>query len=172
VRELVQSTDLVNLFAGTGVQGYNGDGISATTAELNSPAGLARDSFGNVYIADPYNCIVREVSPAGTISTFAGTPQNCGYAGDGGSPAAAKLNYPFNVFVDSHNNVFIADTYNCVVRKASGGTITTYAGDGTCGYVGDGGPPAKTIASAWSARPPATLAQWPATAIAASQAMA
>jgi DNA-binding beta-propeller fold protein YncE len=108
VRELVQSTDLVNLFAGTGVQGYNGDGISATTAELNSPAGLARDSFGNVYIADPYNCIVREVSPAGTISTFAGTPQNCGYAGDGGSPAAAKLNYPFNVFVDSHNNVFNA----------------------------------------------------------------
>jgi DNA-binding beta-propeller fold protein YncE len=142
VRELVQSTDLVNLFAGTGVQGYNGDGISATAAELNSPAGLARDSFGNVYIADPFNCIVREVSPAGTISTFAGTPQTCGYSGDGGSPAAAKLTYPFNVFVDSHNNVFIADTYNCVVRKASGGTITTYAGDGTCGYVGDGGPPA------------------------------
>ena len=142
VRELVQSTDLVNLFAGTGVQGYNGDGINATTAELNSPAGLARDSFGNVYIADAYNCVVREVSAAGTISTFAGTPQNCGYSGDDGSPTAARLMYPFNVMVDSHDNVFIADTYNCVVRKVSGNTITTYAGDGTCGYGGDGVPPA------------------------------
>jgi hypothetical protein len=142
VRELVESTDLVNLYAGTGVPGYNGDGILATTAELNSPAGVARDSFGNVYIADTYNCVIREVSPSGIISTFAGTPQICGYSGDGGSPTAARLYYPFNVFVDSHNNVFIADTYNCVIRKASGGTITTYAGDGTCGYVGDGGPPA------------------------------
>jgi hypothetical protein len=141
VRELVQSSGLVDFFAGNGTQGYGGDGGPATSAELNQPTGLARDSFGNVYIADDYNCDVREVSPSGIISTFAGMPTvGCGYSGDGGPAASALLYYPQGLFVDSQNNVYIADTENCVVRKVTGGIITTFAGDGACGFLGDGGP--------------------------------
>jgi len=140
VRELVWSTDLVNIFAGNGVQGYGGDGGPATSANLNLPAGIARDSAGNVYFADTYNCVVREVSLSGTISTFAGIPQSCGYSNDGGPAIGAMLNVPYSVMVDSQNNVYIADGANCRIRVVVGGIISTYAGGAGCGFSGDGGP--------------------------------
>ena len=102
VREMVQSLDLVNFFAGNGTCGYSGDGQQATQAEMNSPAGVARDSAGNVYIADAYNCVIREVNTSGVISTFAGSPQGyCGYSGDGGPASSALLFYPSGVYVDT-----------------------------------------------------------------------
>ena len=140
LREEVWSTDLVNIFAGTGVQGYSGDGGAATGANLNYPAGVARDSIGNIYFADTYNCVIRQIGLSGTISTFAGIPQSCGYSNDGGPATGALLYYPYSVFVDTQNNVFIADAGNCRVRVVVGGTISTYAGGGGCGYSGDGGP--------------------------------
>ena len=73
-RELVASTNLINLFAGFGTCGYSGDGGLAINAQLNNPGQTARDSSGNVYIADGYNCAVRKVDTAGNISTFAGNP--------------------------------------------------------------------------------------------------
>jgi sugar lactone lactonase YvrE len=141
VQELVISSSLVNIFAGTGTGGYNGDGIPANTAELNNPEGVARDSAGNVYIADPYNCIIRKVDTAGNISTVAGIPSGCGYGGDGGAATSANLYYPAGVAVDSSNNLYIADTSNHIIRKVSAGIITTVAGTPqTAGYSGDGGP--------------------------------
>jgi len=141
VQELVISSSLVNIFAGTGTGGYNGDGIPANTAELNNPEGVARDSAGNVYIADPYNCIIRKVDTAGNIGTVAGIPSSCTYGGDGGPATSANLYYPAGVAVDSSNNLYIADNYNHIIRKVSGGTITTVAGTPqTPGYSGDGGP--------------------------------
>ena len=140
VREEVWSTDLVNIFAGTGVAGYGGDGGPATSANLYYPAGVARDSSGNIYFADTYNCAVREVSLSGTISTFAGIPQSCGYSNDGGPAIGAQLNYPYSVFVDTQNNVYIADAANCRIRVVKGGIVRTFAGDGGCGFSGDGGP--------------------------------
>lgn len=144
VRELVQSAAVVNAFAGTGTGGFAGDGGLATTAQLNNPAGIARDSSGNIYIADEYNCVVRMVNTAGVISVFAGregTYPSCGYSGDGGPATSAQLSYANSVYVDAKNNVFIADTNNQVVREVTNGIITTIAGiPGQNGYAGDGGP--------------------------------
>lgn len=141
VRELIHSSDLVTFFAGDGTYGYSGDGGKATSAELTYDYGVAKDSSGNVYIADTYNHIIRIVNSAGTINTFAGIPQRAGFTGDGGAATSAELYYPNGVAVDSKGNVYIADTDNDVVRKVSGGTITTIAGlPNRAGYSGDGGP--------------------------------
>jgi hypothetical protein len=140
VRELVKATNVVNTFAGTGVAGFSGDGGPATAAQLRAPTGVARDKSGNIYIADQGNDVIRMVNTAGVISTFAGTGVSCGYSGDGGPATAAKLCNPYGVFVDTKNNVYIADWNNHVVREVTNGTINTIAGNGTAGYLGDGGP--------------------------------
>jgi hypothetical protein len=162
VRELLNSTGNVNDFAGDGTAGYGGDGGSATAAGamVYYPAGVARDASGNIFFADQYNQIIREVNVAGTISTFAGTPQSAGYSGDGGPATSAYLYAPEDVFVDNYGNMFIADTYNNVIREVvcattpatgytctppageTAGYIYTVAGNYTAGYgySGDGGP--------------------------------
>jgi trimeric autotransporter adhesin len=143
VREDVAGT--VNIIAGTGVAGYSGDGGLATHAQLYYPYGVARDSSGNIYIADSENCLVRKVDTSGNISTVAGlvtssTSSTCGYSGDGGPATSAELYIPTGVFVDTANHLWIADTYNHRVREVVNGTINTVAGNGTAGYSGDGGP--------------------------------
>ncbi|HEY3972614.1 MAG TPA: choice-of-anchor D domain-containing protein [Candidatus Sulfotelmatobacter sp.] len=151
VREDVHSTGLVNFFAGDGAPGYAGDGGAATSAELSYNYGVAKDSSGNVYIADTNNCLVRKVNTAGTISTFAGlvisNSPRCGYTGDGGAATSAELYYPYGVATDSKNNVYITDFQEHVVRKVSTtGTITTIAGiGGINGYSGDGGPATNAL---------------------------
>jgi len=140
VRELLYSSNLVDFFAGTGVQGYGGDNGPATQALLNDIGGLAMDSSGDVFVADTYNHLVREVNTSGIITTVAGTPGTCGYSGDGGPATSAQLCYPQSVFVDANNNLYIADTNNQVIRLVSGGIISTLAGNGSRGYSGDGGP--------------------------------
>ena len=153
VREDVKSSGLVNFFAGNGTYGYSGDGGPAIGAELTYAYGVAKDSLGNVYIADMGNCLVRKVNTAGIISTFAGlviggTSPRCGYTGDGGAATGAELNQPYNVAVDSKNNVYIADYGNDVVRKVTvaTGIISTIAGiGGVGGYSGDGGPATSAL---------------------------
>jgi hypothetical protein len=128
--------------AGTGSTSFFGEDIPATGAELQYPSGTASDSLGNVYIADRNNCVVRVVNSAGNISTFAGIPGACGYNGDAQPATSANLYYPYKVAVDSSNNVYISDTYNCEIREVSAGTITQFAGGNGngCAYSGDGGP--------------------------------
>ena len=126
--------------AGTGISGYSGDGGAAASAQLNLPNGVAVDSAGNLYIADSNNHRIRKVSIDGIMTTVAGTGF-AGYSGDGGGALAAQLDQPSGIAVDSAGNLYIADTYNNVIRQVSaGGTITTVAGNGTIGYFGDGGP--------------------------------
>jgi hypothetical protein len=136
VREV--SVGTITTVAGNGTCGYGGDGGPATSAELNSPTGVALDGAGNLYIADRSNCRVREVS-GGTITTVVGNG-TCGYGGDSGPATSAKLNNPTGVALDGAGNLYIADYGNCRVREVSGGTIATVAGNGSCGYAGDGGP--------------------------------
>ena len=125
--------------AGTGFQGYNGDRIQATGAQLRKPSGLALDASGNLYIADQQNHRIRKVSN-GIITTIAGTGQP-DFSGDGGPADAAALNTPMDVKVDSHGNVYIADMLNQRVRRIdSNGTITTVAGTGHAGRGPDGTP--------------------------------
>jgi len=130
----------ISLAAGNGTNGFSGDGGPATSAQLNSPTGLAVDAAGNLFIADTNNNCIRKVTPAGTINTVAGNGTQ-GFSGDGGSATSAQLWNPSGVAVDTAGNLFIADTNNNRVRKvAPGGVISTVAGNGIPGFSGDGGP--------------------------------
>ncbi len=138
---MIDATGVYRIYAGTGTGGFSGDGGPASAAELNDPKGLCIDKNGNLYIAEELNNIVRKITPAGIISTVAGTAGVAGYSGDGGPATAAKLSSPESVAVDTAGNVYVTDYGNYVVRKISKtGTITTFAGNGTGGYSGDGGP--------------------------------
>jgi PKD repeat protein len=135
----VTGSDTITTIAGTGTPGFVGDGGQATSAQLNAPIGVAVDQNGNVYVADAANNRVRRITPAGTITTIAGTG-TAGYSGDGGQATSAQLNTPYGVAVDQSGNVYIADVLNYRVRRVtSAGTITTVAGTGIAGSIGDGG---------------------------------
>lgn len=135
----INSAGIISTFAGTGNAGYNGDGIAATSADLNNPFGVATDALGNVYIADNFNNRVRKVSTSGIITTIAGTGTS-GFSGDGGQAINAKLNNPNSVAVDVSGNVYIADYSNNRIRKINtSGIISTIAGTTISGYGGDGG---------------------------------
>jgi hypothetical protein len=133
----VDTSGTITTVAGNGTQGYNGDNIRATSAELWYPIGVAVDSAGNLYIVDSGNYRIRKVDTSGTITTVAGNG-TAGYNGDNIPATSAELSNPVGVAVDSAGNVYIADTYNQRIRKVeTSGTMTTVAGNGTAGYNGD-----------------------------------
>jgi hypothetical protein len=141
IRKVTIATGIITTIAGNGNPGYTGDGLPATEATINEPSGLCLDKFGNIYIADYSNNVVRKVSAStGIITTLAGTGTT-GYSGDGGPATNARLFGPDQVFADSAGNIFICDQWNSAVRKvnATTGIITTIAGTGIAGYSGDGG---------------------------------
>lgn len=129
---------ILSTVAGTGEQGFGGDGGPATSALLDAPMGVAVDGNGNLFIADSHNNRIREVS-AGVITTVAGTG-TADFSGDGGAATAAALALPIAVAIDSKGNVYIADTNNHRIREITGTTINTIAGSGDQSYSGDGGP--------------------------------
>lgn len=144
----IDTSGRITPFAGTGEDGSSGDGGQARSARLRGPEGLAVDSAGNVYIADPAANVVRKVAPSGVISTVAGSGSTSPL-GDGGSATAAGLSNPNDVAVDGAGNLYIADTSHNRVRKVnSSGVITTVAGNGSTWPLGDGGP--ATSASLYS----------------------
>ncbi|MCW3120997.1 MAG: C-terminal target protein [Flavipsychrobacter sp.] len=125
--------------AGNGETGYSGDGGTSVDAKLSAPLGVAIDASGNVYIQDVFNNRVRKVSTAGIITTFAGLGTE-GYTGDGTNAQTAQV-MPSGIATDKYGNVFIADAAHSVIRKVNTlGIISTYAGTGTFGRTGDGGP--------------------------------
>ncbi len=137
----VNSEGVISTCAGNGIQGYWGDFGPATAAELSSPAGLAFDRDGNLYISDLLNLRIRKVTPDGMITSICGRGTG-GSTGDGGPATAALLDKPLGITTDSRGNVYVADCYNNRVRKIDGktGIITTYAGGAGLlgGYYGDG----------------------------------
>lgn len=134
------SAQIINTVAGTGVQGYSGDGGQATAADLDAPFGVCTDAAGNLYISDYNSNRIRKVNAAGVISTIAGNG-TAGYSGDGGQATAAEINMPSGITVDDTGNVYIADWGNGRIRKVNTvGIISTVAGTGTAGFSGDGGP--------------------------------
>ena len=129
---------MISTIAGNGNSGYSGDNILAVNAWLSDVTGLALDAASNLYIADASNRRVRKVTPAGMISTVAGTGVE-GFSGDGGPAINAQLGRPTSV-IFSAGNLYIADSSNQRVRRVdSNGTITTVAGNGVAGFSGDGG---------------------------------
>ncbi len=136
----VNPEGIMTTAAGSGTQGFSGDGDSAIGASLSEPLGVAIDAASNLYISDHGNRRVRKVSPQGIITTFAG---GGGALGDGGPATSARLS-PYGLGVDAAGNVYIADLVNQRIRRVSpGGTITTVAGNGVPGFSGDGGPAAS-----------------------------
>jgi sugar lactone lactonase YvrE len=136
------ATSIITTVAGTGLQGYSGDGGPATGATLNSPVGVAPDSNGNFFIAEQFGHRIRRVDVlTGIITTVAGTGLQ-GYSGDGGPATSATLNAPSAVALDADGNLFIADFNNGCIRRVDvlTGIITTVAGTGLQGYSGDSGP--------------------------------
>ena len=151
VRQVNMATGIITTVAGTTTGGYGGDGGPATAALLDQPRGIAMDREGNLYIAEYFNNTIRKVTAAtGIITTIAGSPvggysTHGSYAGDGGPATAALFDCAQGVALDSHGNIYIADTYNNRVRRVDAitGIITSVAGIGPTGigsYSGDGSP--------------------------------
>lgn len=142
-----------------------GDGGPAISAELNTPNGVFVDSAGNIFIADTDDYVIREVATAGTINTVVGNYAQCTQAqtacGDGSAATSAQLSFPFGVFVDLSENVYISDTFDNRIRVAANpnaaqavtiagvsippGDIATVAGTGARGYGGDDGSPTAAL---------------------------
>jgi uncharacterized protein (TIGR03437 family) len=130
----------VNNIAGQATtEGYFGDGGPALAAQLDMPLRVAVDAKGNYYVVDYLTHVIRMVTPAGVISTLAGTGA-FGFSGDGGIGTQGILSDVHGIAVDSSGNVFLADTANGRVRRIDNSTqfITTVAGNGNFGYAGDG----------------------------------
>ncbi len=130
----------ISTIAGNGTPGYNGDGILATAAQLNTPRAITVDNDGNILITDTMNRRIRKIDSNGIISTIAGTGQ-FGGSGNGGPATAARLSTPSDIVVDSAGTIFIADEQNNRIRSIDqNGIIRNVAGNGTYGFGGDGGP--------------------------------
>jgi uncharacterized protein (TIGR03437 family) len=141
VRKVDHSSLLISTVAGNNISAFSGDGGAATSANLSDPSSLAFDSAGNLYIADTNNDCIRKVNSSGIISTYAGMCSYPLFEGDGGPATSAKLNKPYSIVFDAHDNLYIADTENERIRVVTtDGIIHTIAGNGAEGYSGDGGP--------------------------------
>ena len=141
VRRVDAVTNIITTVAGTGVAGFSGDDGPAVNAQLSSPADVALDRGGNLYIADQKNSRVRRIDTDGNITTVAGNG-TFGYSGDGGSATDAAIAFPSGIDVDDNGNLYIADQPNYRIRKVTPqGIISTVAGNGTYNPVdlsGDG----------------------------------
>ena len=137
----VDNALIITTYAGTGTSGSTGDGYAATSATLAHPQGVACDNYGNLYIADTYNHLIRMVNSAGIITTIAGGGiYSSGLADEGSLAVNAYLSNPQGVAVDVSGNVYATSDY-VIYRIANGtGEINTFAGVGTGGSAGDGGP--------------------------------
>src|SRR5690242_16702020 len=129
----VDANGTITIVAGTGVNGFAGDGGPATAGNLSNPMAVAVDNSGNLFIADFSNQRIRKVDTSGVINTVAGTGLS-GFAGDGGPATAARLNDPRGLTVDNSGNLYIADSSNNRIRKVdTTGIISTVAGTGATG---------------------------------------
>jgi len=141
VRKITLSTGVITTAAGTGTPGYSGDNGAATSAKLYDVLAVAVDGQGNLYVADSSNSRVREVLRAtGVIITVAGNGAAAS-SGDLGLATSASIRMPTGVALDAAGNLYIADRMSNKIRKVRAGTgiITTAAGSGAFGNLGDGG---------------------------------
>ena len=133
---------VVSTFAGAGVFGNTNE--TGTAAKFNEPLGLAIDAASNIYVADRMNSLIRKITPAGVVTTVAGTASTAGFADATGT--AAKFNYPWGVASDASGTLYVADTNNNKIRKITpAGVVSTLAGSATGlgGYADGAGSTAK-----------------------------
>lgn len=129
---------IITTIAGTGVAGYNGDGIPATDAQLSNPQSIAVDDTGNLYICDRNNYRIRKVLRSGTIQTIIGTGSN-GFSADGALADTSAIAESYCVIVDHSGNILFKDGNRIRKINCANRIIETIAGNGVNGYSGDGG---------------------------------
>ncbi len=135
---------LVTTLAGSGAIG-SVDGVS-TAASFYAPSGIAVDASGNVYVADAFNNKIRKITPAGAVSTLAGSGAQ---GATNGAGTAASFHFPFGLAVDRDGNVYVADAFSNEIRKITpAGVVTTHAGTGAAG-ADDGPSPSATFDHPW-----------------------
>ncbi len=143
IRRVDLATGIITTVAGTGQGGYSGDNGPATQAKLNRPRFLIVAPDGSLIIADTDGRRIRKVSPAGIISTIAGTGVT-GSTGDGGQATFAQLDDPRGLALDAAGNLYVSNAEGTAVpsvrRISTSGVITTVAGGNPSGFSGDGGP--------------------------------
>ena len=152
IRSVDMESGVISTVAGTGEQGYTGDGGPATAATFNQPYSLHVDSNGDVYVVDRLNFVIRKVDAAtGIVTTVAGTGE-AGYGDDGGPGTQAQFREPNDCFLDGRGGLLIADIQDQRIRRLdlATGIITTFAGNGAKERTGDGLP--ATEASILGAR--------------------
>ena len=134
----------IETFAGTGTQGFSGDGGPATEAQINNPYGVVRGPDGAIWFCEYTGQRIRRIAPDGTMSTVAGNGTE-GYSGDGGPALEASFNLPHELRFDRAGNLYLTDMANHVIRRidAVSRIITTFAGNHQRGYSGDGGAAAQ-----------------------------
>jgi len=150
IREVEASNGDITTVAGGSPGALKGCGYvnsGAVNSQFYLPEGVAFDSSNNMYVADYGNCAIRKMTATtGAFTTIAGVgppTATCGYTGDGGPAVSAEIYYPLSVALDAANNLYFSEqngTNTCRIREivAQTGFIQTVAGDGSCGYTGDG----------------------------------
>lgn len=144
----IDSSGIITTIAGTGTAGYNGDGIAATTAQLNNPSGLTTDAAGNIFIADAGNNRIRKIDAStGVITTVAGNGQSFGTCNYNGVTALSMgLPSPSGVAVDGAGNLFVANLSGVWRVATATGTVTEVTLHcGTFGYNGDDIPATSAV---------------------------
>ena len=123
----VDAMGLVTTIAGMAGHPGSEDG-PGTKARFNFPIGIVSDADGMLYVTDSYNNTVRKITPAGDVTTLAGTARQAGWA-DGTGPAA-RFRHPVGITRDTKGDLFVMDMYNACIRKISTtGSVTTLAGE-------------------------------------------
>ena len=141
VRVVSAATGIISTVAGTGVYGYNGDGLPASQTQIASPYSLVFDAAGNLYIGTGGYRVRRLDAASGTISTYAGTGI-LGFTGDGGPAIAARMSYPYQMGIDGAGNLFFVDGEAKRIRMvaADSGIVSTAIGNGTSYFCGENVP--------------------------------
>ena len=139
----VNTSGIISTIAGNGTLGYTGDGGAATAAQIGV-WGLAVDRSANVYFADAANSVIRKISTAGNITTFAGGGASLG---DGGPASSCKFTALGRLTTDTSGNIYICDLGRIRKINIATGIVTTIIGTGTEGYSGDGGAATAALVS-------------------------
>lgn len=149
LRSIDLDSGTIRRLAGTGKQGFNGDGLPALETVLNGPFSLTLGPGGEVVFSDYYNNQIRKIDlVTNKVVTLAGTGV-AGYSGDGGDALEAKIDVPLDIAADAQGNIYLSDWHHHVVRRldVKTGKISRVAGTGRRSYNGEGNPRAATLAT-------------------------